>query len=596
VKNVSSDTRLLQFSGRPLAFLLHFIRRHRALHLVVLGSVFAAVIAAVSTQYGLKHLIDAMSGGPTEANAAQVWWAFGLLCLLIGADNLLWRVGGRAAARVFVAVTGDVRADLFAHLTGHSPSYFADRQPGTLASRITATSNAIFQLENTGTWNVLPPCIAVICAIVLVSFVSPLMAIVLVVLSSALAAFIFWLAKNGTPLHRDFATKAAAVDGELVDIISNMNVVRAFGATLRERTRIGETVGIEMASRRSSMIYLEKLRLIHAVATVLLTAGMVAWAITMWRAGQASAGDLVMLVSLGFTILHGTRDLAVALVDLTQHVARLDEAVATLLVPHGLPDAAGARVLQGGLGRVEFRAVRFAYPGRASVLDGLDLVIEPGQRVGLVGASGAGKSTVLALLQRFYDTQHGSVAIEGHDIRGLTQESLRDMLAVVPQDISLFHRSVLENIRYARPDATEEEVMAAAATARCRDFIADLPEGFDTIVGDRGTKLSGGQRQRIAIARALLKDAPVLLLDEATSALDSESEQAIQQALDTLMQGRTVIAIAHRLSTLRNFDRIVVMDAGRVIDDGSPSELATRPGPYRDLLRRQEYGDTREAV
>jgi ATP-binding cassette subfamily B protein len=596
VKNVSADTRLLQFNGRPLAFLLHFILRHRALHLVVLGSVFAAVIAAVSTQYGLKHLIDAMSGGPTAANAARVWWAFGLLCLLIGADNLLWRVGGRAAARVFVAVTGDVRADLFAHLTGHSPSYFADRQPGTLASRITATSNAIFQLENTGTWNVLPPCIAVICAIVLVSFVSPRMAIALVAVSAALAGFIFWLAQNGTPLHRDFATKAAAVDGELVDIISNMNVVRAFGATFRERARIGETVGVEMASRRSSMIYLEKLRLIHAVATVLLTAGMVAWAITMWRAGQASAGDLVMLVSLGFTILHGTRDLAVALVDLTQHVARLDEAVATLLVPHGLPDAAGARVLQGGLGRVEFNAVRFAYPGRAPVLDGLDLVIEPGQRVGLVGASGAGKSTVLALLQRFYDTQQGSVSIEGHDIRSLTQESLRDMLAVVPQDISLFHRSVLENIRYARPDATEEEVMSAAATARCRDFIADLPEGFDTIVGDRGTKLSGGQRQRIAIARALLKDAPVLLLDEATSALDSESEQAIQQALDTLMQGRTVIAIAHRLSTLRNFDRIVVMEAGRVIDDGSPSELATRPGPYRELLRRQEYGDTREAA
>jgi ATP-binding cassette subfamily B protein len=170
------------------------------------------------------------------------------------------------------------------------------------------------------------------------------------------------------------------------------------------------------------------------------------------------------------------------------------------------------------------------------------------------------------------------------------------MLAVVPQDISLFHRSVLENIRYARPDATTEEVMEAASIARCRDFIAALPEGFDTIVGDRGTKLSGGQRQRIAIARALLKDAPVLLLDEATSALDSESEQEIQRALDTLMQGRTVIAIAHRLSTLQNFDRIVVMDAGRVIDDGPPEVLAARPGPYRDLLRRQAYGSEKLAA
>jgi len=596
VQNNSSDTRLLRFNGRPLAFLAHFVLRHGRLHLVVLASVLAAVMASVGSQYGLKNLIDAMARGPGAADATAVWWAFGLLCLLIGADNMLWRVGGWAAARVFVAVSGDVRAALFAHLTGHSPSYFTDRQPGTLASRITATANAIFQLESTGAWNVLPPCIAVVCAIVLVSFVNLAMAAALVGVSLALAFLMFRLAKNGTPLHRGFATKAAGVDGELVDIISNMGVVRAFGATLRERARVADTIGQEMAARRASMIYLEKLRLIHAFATVLLTAGMVAWAVLMWREGRASAGDIVMLVSLGFTILHGTRDLAVALVDLTQHVARLDEAVSTLLVPHGLPDAAGARVLQGGLGRVVFNNVRFGYPGRAPVLNGLDLSIEPGQRVGLVGASGAGKSTVLALLQRFYDTQGGSVEIEGHDIRGLTQESLRDMLAVVPQDISLFHRSVLENIRYARPDATEDEVMSAAATARCRDFIADLPEGFHTVVGDRGTKLSGGQRQRIAIARALLKDAPVLLLDEATSALDSESEQAIQQALDTLMEGRTVIAIAHRLSTLRNFDRIVVMDAGRVIDDGPPGELAARPGPYRDLLRRQEYGETRQAA
>ncbi len=223
------------------------------------------------------------------------------------------------------------------------------------------------------------------------------------------------------------------------------------------------------------------------------------------------------------------------------------------------------------------------------MLNGLDLVIEPGQRVGLVGASGAGKSTVLALLQRFYDVTDGRVTIDNQDIRSVTQESLREMVAVVPQDISMFHRSVLENIRYAKPEASEREVLTAASMARC-DFIEALPEGYDTVVGDRGTKLSGGQRQRLAIARALLKDAPILLLDEATSALDTESEAAIQEALDTLMEGRTVIAIAHRLSTLRNFDRIVVMADGQVIDDGSPFDLAHRPGPYRDLLRRQHAG------
>jgi ATP-binding cassette, subfamily B, bacterial len=243
--------------------------------------------------------------------------------------------------------------------------------------------------------------------------------------------------------------------------------------------------------------------------------------------------------------------------------------------------------LRRGPGRAEFEHVSFAYPGRAAVLRDFALRIAPGQRVGLVGCSGAGKSTVMALLQRFYDAQDGRILVDGQDVRDVTQDSLRQAMAIVPQDISLFHRSVLENIRYARPEATQQEVLAAAEMAHCRDFIEAMPDGYDTIVGDRGVKLSGGQRQRLAIARALLKDAPILLLDEATSALDSESELAIQAALDRLMRGRTVIAIAHRLSTLRSFDRIIVMDHGRIVDDGSPDELAMRPGPYRELLRKQ---------
>jgi ATP-binding cassette subfamily B protein len=305
---------------------------------------------------------------------------------------------------------------------------------------------------------------------------------------------------------------------------------------------------------------------------------------------------MVLICSLGFTILHATRDLAVALVDLTSQVARLDEAIGALLVPHDLSDREGAPDLVPVAGRVDFSNVRFAYPGREPVLNGLDLHIAPGQRVGLVGPSGAGKSTVLALLQRFYDVQQGRVLIDGQDISRVTQQSLRDMVAVVPQDISMFHRTVLENIRYARPDATREEVLEAASIARCRDFIEALPEGFDTMVGDRGVRLSGGQRQRLAIARALLKNAPILLLDEATSALDSESEHLIQAALDDLMRDRTVIAVAHRLSTLRNFDRIVVMDGGTVVDDGAPDELAHRPGPYRELLRKQSHTQPAPAV
>jgi ATP-binding cassette subfamily B protein len=585
VTSTLTADQITRYRNRPLAFLLHYVMRHRLGHAVVLVSVFLAVVASVCTQYGMKGLIDVIAHG---VGTPGVWQAFGVLCVLITADNLMWRVACWVAAYSFVQVTGDVRSDLFAHLAGHSPSYFADRMPGTLASRITATSNAIFQTENTTSWNVVPPCLAVCVSIVLLTTVSPAMAGTLLAVSLAMAALIFWLARNGTPIHRAFATCAAGVDGELVDIISNMSVVRAFGATFREHRRINATVGAEMTARRRSLLYLEKLRLVHAVLTAVVTAGLLAWGVIMWQHGLATPGDMVLICSLGFTILHGTRDLAVALVDLTQQVARLDEALSSLLVAHDMPDIKDAPALRPGPGRVVFEAVRFAYPGRPPILRGLNLVIEPGQRVGLVGASGAGKSTVLALLQRFYDIQGGHVLVDGQDIARITQESLRHMIAVVPQDISLFHRSVMENIRYARPEASEAEVLAAASVARCRDFIEALPEKFHTAVGNRGVMLSGGQRQRLAIARALLKDAPILLLDEATSALDSESEHAIQTALDRLMEGRTVIAIAHRLSTLRNFDRIVVMDAGRVVEDGPPDVLANRPGPYRDLLLQQQ--------
>ncbi len=568
---------------RPLGFLAGYVRRHALGHAIIFISVLVAVGASVSTQYGLKNLIDVVAAGPDAGG--NVWGAFLLLIGFIAADNLSWRVGGFAAARSFVAVTGDIRRDLFAHLTGHAPAWFAERLPGALAGRITATANAAFTVSNTGAWNVLPPVIAVMFSIAFIGSVNPALAAVLVVLAAGLGLLIYRLAKGGAPLHRAYAGQAAAVDGELVDVIANMTVVRAFGATLRERARLDSRLATEMAARRASLFYLERLRLLHAVLTALLTAGVVAYGIIMWQHHRATVGDIVLLTTLALTILNATRDLAVALVALTQDVARLEEAIGAVLVPHDLPD--GAATLTVAAGAVAFHDVKFAYPGRGAVLRGFDLEIRPGERVGLVGASGAGKSTVLALLQRFHDVTAGAVTIDGQDLRAVTQDSLRDAIAVVPQDVSLFHRSVLENIRYARPGATEAEVLAAASAAHCRDFIEALPEGFDTIVGDRGTKLSGGQRQRLAIARALLKNAPILLLDEATSALDSESEHAIQAALEKLMAGRTVVAIAHRLSTLTGFDRIIVMDGRRIIDAGAPAELASRPGPYRELLRKQ---------
>jgi ATP-binding cassette, subfamily B, bacterial len=554
-------------------------------HATILAAVVAAVGCSVSTQYGIKFLVDALADHSVWEN--RVWSAFGLLVVLIAADNLLWRLAGWIANPAFVGVTGDLRRDLFRHLTGHAPGYFADRLPGTLASRVTATSNAVFAIENMFVWNVLPPCAATLAAIGFVATVSTWMAAVLMLVAGVMVVALFRLAAAGQPLHHDFANKAAAVDGEMVDVISNMALVWSFCGLGRERHRFDATVANEMAARRGSLRYLEKLRILHASVTIILTVGLLAWSIVLWERGAVTTGDVVLACTLGLSVLHATRDLAVALVDVTQHVARLSEALVTLLVPHELRDHPEAASLVRRGASVGLENTSFSYPNGKVVFNALSLKLERGQRVGLVGPSGGGKSTLVALIQRFYDLQDGRILIDGQDVARVTQESLRAAIAVVPQDLSLFHRSAMENIRYGRPDATDAEVIEAAVSARCCDFIEALPHGFATVVGDRGVKLSGGQRQRIAIARAFLKDAPLLLLDEATSALDGESEEAIQQALGRLMQGRTVIAIAHRLSTVRNFDRIVVLQAGQVVQDGPPDHLMRRDGIYRSLIQRE---------
>jgi ATP-binding cassette, subfamily B, bacterial len=410
------------------------------------------------------------------------------------------------------------------------------------------------------------------------------MTVTLALMSGIMVAMMFRLAAAGRPLHHEFADKAAVVDGEMVDVVSNMALVRAFCGTAHEQCRFDSIVAREMTARRSSLLYLERLRLLHASIIIVLTLGLLAWALDLWKQGEATTGDVVLVCTLGLSVLHATRDLAIALVDVTQHLARLAEALATVLVPHALRDHPEAVTLVRSGAAISFENISFRYPDGHEVFENMNLELEPGQRVGLVGPSGGGKSTLFTVLQRYYDLAAGRILIDGQDIARVTQQSLREAIAVVPQDISLFHRTVMENIRYGRPEATDEEVHAAATAARCVEFVERLPLGFSTIVGDRGVKLSGGQRQRIAIARAFLKDAPILLLDEATSALDGESEEAIQSALSRLMQGRTVLAIAHRLSTLREFDRIVVLSAGRILEDGAPDQLLGRAGAYRSLI------------
>jgi ATP-binding cassette subfamily B protein len=316
--------------------------------------------------------------------------------------------------------------------------------------------------------------------------------------------------------------------------------------------------------------------LLHAVCVFAVTAAILIWAVLLWRARRITTGDVVLAATLGFTVLHASRDLAMALVQLLQNFAKLAEAVRVLSLAHELHEAAEARPLIRLGGSVSFVNVSFSYPDGERVLQDFTLHIPPGQKVGLVGRSGAGKSTIFALLQRLYDPERGHVLIDEQNIAEVTLDSLRQSIAVVQQEVLLFHRSIMENLRYGRPWADDEAVLRAAAAARCTEFIDRLPQGFDTVVGERGVKLSGGQRQRLAIARAFLCDAPVILLDEATSALDSESERLVQEALDRLFRGRTVIAAAHRLSTLAGFDRIVVIENRKIVEDGPAAPLLRR--------------------
>ncbi len=370
---------------RPLAYLLHYVARRPIAHAAILCAVIAAVACSVSTQYGIKLLVDTLT---TQLHSP--WTAFAILVSLIAADNLFWRLASLVASHTFVQVTGDVRRDLFRHLTMHAPSFFSDRLPAVLTSRITATSNATFTIENMFMWNVLPPCLAAAVAIMFLAIVDLTMAATVLVIAAVVVFVMFRFASLGRPLHHDFASKAALVDGEMVDIVGNMALVRAFCGLGREHMRFDQTVQHELHARRMSLLYLERLRFGHALVTVTLTLGLLAWALRMWQQGGATAGDVVMICTLGLSVLSATRDLAVALVDVTQHMARLSEAISTLLVPHQLRDHPEAVPFVHNGADITFSKVAFGYPSGKQVFRNFDLLIISGERVGLVVPSGEG--------------------------------------------------------------------------------------------------------------------------------------------------------------------------------------------------------------
>ena len=575
-----------QLSG-ALAFVAHYIYARAPGFAAVLVLATAAAACAVGAQFAMKLLVDGLAG---PRNAVAVRNALGVFMLFVASETVLWRVSGWIGCKVTVRSGVDIRADLFEHVTGHPMRWFQDHLAGALGHRITAMAGHFGSLFNRLTWEVTPPVVNFIGALVIFAAIDWRMAAAVAALTVVSTTALVALGLSGMPLHRAYAREGGRVGGELIDVINNVWPLKAFSAAKRERARLTEAFGEEARAHERSWLHTEGVRAANDMALVLSAGVTLLFALALWERGQVSAGDVVVVSAMTFRLLHGSRELAFSLIGIGQSYAYMQETLDILGRPHTVADAPDARRLIRCGGSVRLDHVSFGYRSGRPVLDRIDLAIPAGQRVGIVGASGAGKSTVLGLVLRLYDVGEGRVLIDGQDVRSVRQDELRCAIATVPQEVSLFHRTLRENIRFGRPEATDAEVEAAARAASCDEFIRLLPEGYDTLVGERGAKLSGGQRQRIGVARAFLKDAPVVLLDEATSALDTRSELEVQAALDRLMQGRTVLAVAHRLSTLAGFDRIIVMQNGRIVEDGEPHELRRRGGVFDRMWRLQAEG------
>lgn len=572
----------------PGRFVLYYVRRWHWHFIALFASVTLGAAAAVGVQYLLKVLVDAMAGPP--GLGSRVLGPLVLVLCLVAGESLLGRLTGWLACRTTVGIGEELRLDLFACLGGQSMRFFAENLAGSLGQRITATAGNFGALTNTFVWRVLPPIIDFCGALIIFATIDWRMGLALAVFVVAVTAGLMWFGERGRKRHRSYSGLAATNTGDLVDVLGNMWTVKAFCAREREWRRLSRRFRAEASAQRSSWMYLEQARLLHDLALWVMAGAMLSWVVVLWSRGSATPGDVVVIFGLTFRVLHSSRDMALSLVDIAQQFGFIEETLAVAGKARSLSDHPEAVPLRAACGTITFAQVGFSYGGGRNALHGVSLSVPRGTKLGIVGPSGAGKSTLIQLLQRLHDPTDGRILIGGQDIAQVTQASLREQLAVVPQEIGLLHRTVIDNIRFARPSASEEEVVAAARAACCDGFVRALPQGYHTLVGERGVKLSGGQRQRVGIARAFLKRAPIVLLDEATSALDTESEIEIHEALLQLMHDRTIIAVAHRLSTLAAFDRIIVIDGGRIVEDSTAADLRRKGGLFARMWRLQAEG------
>jgi len=503
--------------------------------------------------------------------------------------QLLYRVSGVAGGKWIVKMHKYGYDLLLQQTLRHSHSYFTSRFTGSLLSKINNINEATVSLVQDLLWTHINALSALVVTFGFLIAVDPQASLIFGLLIAVLFIFNQSLAKTKAVYAKEAAAASTAIRGRIVDVISNVQAVRQYARTDKEKVEIAKlSTRVEETHGRSWM-YSEKMLFWNGLILFAFSLAMFWLLVAGWQNNTVSTGELVLILALYSQITGTLIFIGRAFNSTARTIGEMEEGLEELLLPFEVVDTTNAVPLKISEATISWQQVTFSFQEKPVFLD-FSLQIPAGQRLGLVGQSGAGKTTFVSLLLRQFDVAAGVIAIGGQNIATVTQDSLREAIAVVPQEPMLFHRSIRENIMYGNPVATEVELVAVAKKAQAHDFIMELPLGYDTLVGERGIKLSGGQKQRIAIARAMLKDAPILLLDEATSALDSESEMLIQKALETLMEGRTVVAIAHRLSTLCKMDRIVVLEAGNIIEDGPHDTLTKSGGTYARLWEHQTGG------
>ncbi|MES0825565.1 ABC transporter ATP-binding protein [Ruegeria sp. SCP11] len=561
-------------------------------------ALISVIVAAVEVGliYYMGRVVDLLSGPP-----AEVWQAHGTELILMAVFVLLLRpmlhvVDVLLLNNTILPNFGTIiRWRAHKHVLRQSVGWFENDFAGRIANRIMQTppaaGEAAFQVFDAISFSLA----YLVGAAFLLMAADPRLLLPLLIWFALYALLVRWTVARVGPASKAASDARSAVTGRVVDSYTNIHSVKMFAHDEQELDYAREAIA---ETRRTFQIEMRIFTVMDAVLVTLnglLIVGVVGWAIALWMQGSASVGVVAAATALTLRLNAMTGWIMWALTSFFRQLGVVAEGMETIAQPIDLLDTPDAKPLELNKGQIEIRDLSHHYGRKTGGLDHINLTIHPGEKIGLIGRSGAGKSTLVKLLLRFYDVEQGAILIDDQNIAKVTQDSLRSLIGMVQQDSALLHRSVRDNILYGRPDASEEQMIAAAKQAEAHEFILDLQDpqgrtGYDAHVGERGVKLSGGQRQRVTLARVILKDAPILLLDEATSALDSEVEASIQETLYGMMQGKTVIAIAHRLSTIAQMDRILVMDGGRIVEQGGHSELLAQGGLYAQFWARQSGG------